>query len=98
MIFTALLFHFFAAHAQSDGRHHLFGIKREVVFHDPIVISGFLAEDVLHALAFVLAEHENLLPFVVEDDLAGEVGVFVVCRKLGQLLHVVDGLSLMIAP
>ena len=69
------MFYLLSAHAQTDGRHHFFRVEREVVFHNPVVIRRLLAEDVFHAPTLVFAEHEDLLAFIVEDDLAGEVGV-----------------------
>ena len=39
----------------------------------------------------MLAELEDLLPFGIVNDLTRKVGILVMCRKLRQFLHVIDG-------
>ena len=89
MIFIALMFNGFSAHAQLDGRHHLLRIAREVVFHNPVVIRWLHTEHIFHSLALMLSEHEDLLAFLIKDDLSRKVSILMMCRKLGKLLHVV---------
>ena len=52
-----------------------FGVFREVAAHDPVVILGFLLEDVFNALVLVLAEFKHGLALLVVHYLTHEVGV-----------------------
>ena len=89
MIFMALSFYILSAHAQPDGRHHLFRIKRKIVFHNPVIIWRLRTENILHTLTLVLAKHEDFLAFLIEDNLSRQVSVLMMRREFGELFHIV---------
>ena len=76
--------------AVPDLGDELLGAEREVGLHHPVVVGGFLLEDLLHRHAFVLAEVEHLAVLGVVAYVAHKVGPLAVGREAAEGGDVVD--------
>ena len=76
--------------AVPDLRDELLGAEGEVALHHPVVVGGFLLEDLLHRHALVLAEVEHLAVLGVVAYVAHEVGPLAVGGEAAEGGDVVD--------
>lgn len=75
--------------AEAQFRDYLLGVEREIAVHHPCVVARLCFEHLADRTALVLAESEDLHPFVVVDDAAGVVDALAARRIFGQRVHVV---------
>ena len=80
---------FFVSHAGPDLGNEGFCGEGEVGLHHPVVIGGFVREDLFEGLAFVLTEVEDFAPLGIEGDMSDEVGPLAGTAETAELLDVV---------